>query len=113
MGTLIRPLVSRRASDELKFHDLVWLPHLVGDVHHFLAAQKYAYVAPVGPGGGPYQLNARTIHDGRAFSATEAKRQGKDAQKLLNHTDASTTRIYLRGREIEVVDGPRIKRKMG
>jgi integrase len=54
-----------------------------------------------------------TIHDGRAFSATEAKRQGHDPQKLLNHTDASTTRIYLRGREIEVVDGPRIKRKIG
>lgn len=51
-----------------------------------------------------------TIHDGRAFSATEAKRQGHDPQKLLGHTDAATTRIYLRGREIEVVTGPAMRR---
>jgi hypothetical protein len=51
------------------------------------------------------------IHDGRAFSATEAKRQGLDPQKLLNHTDAATVRIYLRGREIEVVTGPQLLRK--
>jgi integrase len=50
------------------------------------------------------------LHDGRAFSATEAKRQGLDPQKLLGHTDAATTRIYLRGREIEVVTGPQLRR---
>lgn len=47
-----------------------------------------------------------TLHDNRAFSATEAQRQGKDPQKLLGHQDPRTTKIYLRGREIDVVDGP-------
>ena len=50
------------------------------------------------------------LHDGRAFSATEAKRQGHDPQKLLGHEDARTTKTYLRGREIEVVQGPSIRR---
>lgn len=52
-----------------------------------------------------------TIHDGRAFSATEAKRQGRDPQALLNHTDAATTRIYLRGKEVPLVKGPTMKRR--
>lgn len=52
-------------------------------------------------------------HDGRAFSATEAKRQGLDPQKLLGHDEAATTKIYLRDREIEVVQGPRIRRQIG
>lgn len=46
------------------------------------------------------------LHDGRAFSATEAKRQGLDPQKILGHDDARTTKIYLRGKEVEVVHGP-------
>lgn len=50
------------------------------------------------------------LHDNRAFSATEAKRQGLDPQKLLGHTDHRTTTIYLRDREIEVVQGPSMKR---
>lgn len=50
------------------------------------------------------------LHDNRAFSATEAKRQGLDPQKLLGHTDMATTRIYLRGREVEVVEGPQMRR---
>ncbi len=53
------------------------------------------------------------LHDNRAFSATEAKRQGLDPQKLLGHTDAATTRIYLRGREVEVVEGPQMRRVLG
>jgi integrase len=50
------------------------------------------------------------LHDGRAFSATEAKRQGLDPQKLLGHDEPRTAKIYLRGREIEVVAGPRMSR---
>jgi hypothetical protein len=46
------------------------------------------------------------MHDGRAFSATEAKRQGLDPQKTLGHDDPRTTKIYLRGKEVEVVYGP-------
>jgi integrase len=53
------------------------------------------------------------LHDGRAFSATEAKRQGLDPQKLLGHDEARTTKIYLRGGEIEVVQGPSIRRQIG
>ena len=46
------------------------------------------------------------LHDARAYSATEADRQGLDAQKLLGHDDRRTTKIYLRGREVPVVQGP-------
>ncbi len=46
------------------------------------------------------------IHDIRAMATTDAKRQGKDPQKIAGHEDARTTKIYLRGLEVEVVDGP-------
>lgn len=53
------------------------------------------------------------LHDNRAFSATEMKRQQgggergeQAAQKLLGHDDRRSTKIYLRGREVEVVEGP-------
>lgn len=46
------------------------------------------------------------LNDGRAMSATAAKRQGKDAQALLGHTSASMTARYLRDRETPEVDGP-------
>jgi hypothetical protein len=50
------------------------------------------------------------LHDNRAFSATEAKRQGLDPQKLLGHDEARTTKIYLRDRMVEVVEGPTMRR---
>jgi integrase len=50
------------------------------------------------------------LHDNRAFSATEAKRQGLDPQALLGHDDARTTKIYLRDRMVEVVQGPTMRR---
>lgn len=50
------------------------------------------------------------LHDVRAMSATHAKRQGLDPQKLLDHEDHATTKIYLRGREIPVVVGPQMKK---
>jgi integrase len=57
------------------------------------------------------------LHDNRAFSATEMKRQAGGgeageaaAQRLLGHDQRRTTKIYLRGREVEVVEGPTMKR---
>jgi integrase len=50
------------------------------------------------------------MRDSRAFAATEAQRQGLSAQKVLGHTDERTTRIYLRGREVEIVQGPQMLR---
>jgi integrase len=48
------------------------------------------------------------LHDLRAMAATAV---GKDqASALLGHADARTTRIYLRGREIPVVEGPSFRR---
>lgn len=60
------------------------------------------------------------LHDNRAFSATEMKRQAgggeageQAAQRLLGHEQRRTTKIYLRGREVEVVEGPRMQRILG
>lgn len=46
------------------------------------------------------------LRDLRAVAATWAKRQGKNATLLLGHSSANTTRIYLRDRDFEPVDGP-------
>jgi integrase len=51
-----------------------------------------------------------TVHDIRAMAATDARAQGIDAQALLGHTDAKTTRIYLRDRVVPIVAGPVMKR---
>ena len=56
----------------------------------FAAARKLACVEDI------------TIHDIRAKSLTDAKRQGLDAQKLSGHTDAKMTARYIRAREIDV-----------
>lgn len=45
-------------------------------------------------------------NDGRAMSATTAKRQGKNATALLGHTSEAMTKRYLRDRETPEVDGP-------
>lgn len=57
------------------------------------------------------------LHDNRAFSATAMKKQAGGgeagevaAQRLLGHRERSTTHIYLRDREVEVVDGPTMVR---
>lgn len=47
-----------------------------------------------------------TLHDLRAMSGTEADREGKNATELLGHTDAHTTRIYLRDKAPKQVSGP-------
>jgi integrase len=53
------------------------------------------------------------LHDNRAFSATEARKQGLDPQKLLGHDDPKTTEIYLRDRIVEVVQGSTMRRILG
>lgn len=44
------------------------------------------------------------------MAASDAKAQGLDSQGLLGHTDARTTRIYLRDKLVPVVQGPRMKK---
>lgn len=51
------------------------------------------------------------IHDLRAMSGTEADAQGLNAQRLLGHTDARTTRMYLRDKTVPIVAGPRMSKK--
>jgi integrase len=53
------------------------------------------------------------IHDLRAKSLTDAKREGKDAQALAGHTTAKQTETYIRLRETPVVDGPSIRHLIG
>jgi integrase len=50
------------------------------------------------------------IHDLRAVAATEAKRQGKNATQLLQHSSPQQTERYLRGKEEPIVDGPSFRR---
>ena len=52
-----------------------------------------------------------TLHDLRAMSGTHAESQGIDPSALLGHSDARTTRIYLRDKAPKVVKGP--SRKAG
>lgn len=51
------------------------------------------------------------IHDLRAKSLTDAKRQGKDAQMLAGHSSPAMTDRYIRLREVPVVDGPTFSRQ--
>lgn len=67
----------------------------------FALARKAAGVANV------------TIHDLRAKSLTDTKRQGNDAQKLGGHTDAKMTARYIRAREIDVAQAPTLPKKSG
>jgi integrase len=46
------------------------------------------------------------IHDVRAKSLTDAKRQGKDAQALAGHSNEAMTERYIRLREGPIVEGP-------
>ncbi|NYT81390.1 tyrosine-type recombinase/integrase [Alcaligenaceae bacterium] len=51
------------------------------------------------------------IHDIRAKSLTDAKRQGKDPQQLAGHVSAAMTDRYIRLREVPIVDGPEFTRQ--
>lgn len=52
------------------------------------------------------KVDGATIHDLRAMAASEAKKQGKDAQALLAHSSERMTAGYLRDRDVVVVQGP-------
>lgn len=54
-----------------------------------------------------------TIHDIRAKSGTDADHEGKDPQRLLGHSNPQMTKRYLRGREVKVVEGPVMVKKVG
>lgn len=47
-----------------------------------------------------------TLHDIRAMAGTVADSQGIDPQALLGHSDHKTTKIYLRDKTVQVVQGP-------
>jgi len=51
------------------------------------------------------------IHDLRAKSLTDAKRQGKDSTALAGHTSAAMTDRYIRDRETPIVEGPTLARQ--
>ncbi|MGB5835096.1 MAG: tyrosine-type recombinase/integrase [Thiohalocapsa sp.] len=46
------------------------------------------------------------LHDIRAKSLTDARKQGLDAQRLAGHTTEAQTVRYLRDREVDLVAGP-------
>ncbi|WP_332688279.1 tyrosine-type recombinase/integrase [Devosia sp.] len=48
------------------------------------------------------------LHDIRAKALTDTRRQGNDAQKLGGHSSAKMTDRYIRLREIEVAEPPRM-----
>jgi integrase len=50
------------------------------------------------------------LQDLRAMSASQAKREGKDATALLGHTTEAMTLRYLRDKEVPQVEGPSIGR---
>jgi len=49
-----------------------------------------------------------TLHDIRAKSLTDAKRQGKNPQKLGGHSTEAMTNRYIRDRDYDVAEGPSI-----
>jgi integrase len=49
------------------------------------------------------------LHDLRAKSLTDAKRQGLDPQPLAGHSSPAMTARYLRSRERDLVTGPRFR----
>jgi len=51
------------------------------------------------------------IHDLRAKSLTDAKRQGKDPKALAGHTNQAMTDRYIRERDMPLVEGPTLRRE--
>ena len=49
-----------------------------------------------------------TLHDLRAKSLTDAKKQGKNPQKLGGHSTEAMTNRYIRDRDYDVAEGPSI-----
>jgi integrase len=53
------------------------------------------------------------LHDIRAKSLTDAKRQGIDAQKLAGHKSAAMTEHYVKARDVEVAKSPKMGKVLG
>lgn len=53
------------------------------------------------------------IHDLRAKSLTDTRKQGNDAQTLAGHTDGRMTERYIRLRETPEADGPSFRHLIG
>lgn len=54
------------------------------------------------------KIEDASLHDIRAKALTDAKKQGKNAQKLGGHSTEAMTNRYLRGRDFEAAEGPSI-----
>lgn len=54
-----------------------------------------------------------TEHDIRTMHATDADEQGLDVQQNLQHSDARTTEIYLRGKRVTAIQGISAKSFLG
>jgi integrase len=50
------------------------------------------------------------FHDIRAKAGTDTEAAGRDAQRFLGHTDPRTTRGYLRGLRVALVEPLKLKR---
>ena len=59
------------------------------------------------------ELDNVRIHDLRAKSLTDTKKQGNDAQKLGGHADPRMTARYIRAREIDRADPPTMPKQSG
>jgi len=91
------------ASEALSKADKVYLYPITGkDTPMSYTAMRDAWRRAVKKAGAEHC----TLHDIRAKSLTDAKKQGHDPQALAGHRLESTTVRYLRGRETPVVSGP-------
>jgi integrase len=54
------------------------------------------------------EVKDATLHDIRAKSLTDAKRQGKNATTLAGHSTEAMTNRYIRGRDYDLAEGPSI-----
>jgi hypothetical protein len=93
-------LASTRLSDEAKSYDLVWLLHLVGDVHQLLhATSHFSRQLPLGDNGGNSEVVCRT-------APSACLTTGLSAQKLHGlwddaiGTDDSPASAIEAGREL-------------
>ncbi len=86
--------------------NVVRAAYVWGHTHPTYAMIRKRWVAAVKAS----RVEGVVIHDIRAMSASDAKEQGIDPQALLGHTDAGTTRIYLRDKIVPVVAGPVMRR---
>lgn len=94
---LLSEIMEFRTSDE----DWLFTSKKLGRKVHYTTVKR-AFAAARKAAG----VDNVTIHDLRAKSLTDAKKQGLDAQALGGHANAQMTARYIRAREINVVQPP-------